>query len=151
MQNQKKSIPLVLRKMLNVMTNKINFPSTRFSTIIFDYDKAWKYILKMQPRDEKMIPGAFVDWDNTPRYKKQASVFTGVSPEKFKNYLSLQIKNARTKYKKDMIFMFAWNEWGEGGYLEPDEKYGFQMLEAIQEALNEIMNFQHIRVMRVEN
>ena len=141
MQNQKKSIPLVLRKMLNVMTNKINFPSTRFSTIIFDYDKAWKYILKMQPRDEKMIPGAFVDWDNTPRYKKQASVFTGVSPEKFKNYLSLQIKNARTKYKKDMIFMFAWNEWGEGGYLEPDEKYGFLMLEAIQEALNENNEF----------
>ena len=52
-----------------------------------------------------------MDWDNTPRYKKQASVLLGLA-EKFKNYLSLQIKNARTKYKKDMIFMFAWNENG---------------------------------------
>lgn len=26
---------------------------------------------------------------------------------------------------------------GEGGYLEPDEKYSFQMLEAIERALEE--------------
>ena len=30
---------------------------------------------------------------------------------------------------------------GEGGYLEPDEKYGFQMLEALYKALNENNEF----------
>jgi hypothetical protein len=40
-----------------------------------------------------------------------------------------------------MLFMFAWNEWGEGGYLEPDEKFGFQYLEAIKKALNENNEF----------
>ena len=84
-----------------------------------------------------MIPGAFVDFDNTPRYKRMAAIYYGASPEKFQHYLSVQIKRTRDVYKKDMLFMFAWNEWGEGGYLEPDEKYGYGMLEAIRSALIE--------------
>lgn len=44
-------------------------------------------------------------------------------------------------YHEDMIFMYAWNEWAEGGYLEPDEddKYGY--LEAIKAALEENNEF----------
>ena len=49
----------------------------------------------------------------------------------------MQIKHAKQDYKKDMIFMFAWNEWGEGGYLEPDEKYGYKMLKAVSLALKD--------------
>lgn len=49
----------------------------------------------------------------------------------------MQIKRAREVYKKDYLFMFAWNEWGESGYLEPDEGRGYAMLEAVRDALNE--------------
>lgn len=34
-----------------------------------------------------------------------------------------------------MLFLFAWNEWGEGGYLEPDTKNKYGMLEAIKKAI----------------
>ena len=82
-----------------------------------------------------MIPGAFVDWDNTPRYKEHASVVLGYSKEKFQKYLSIQLRRAKEIYHKDMLFLFAWNEWGEGGYLEPDEAEKYGRLEAIKNAL----------------
>ena len=34
-----------------------------------------------------------------------------------------------------MMFIFAWNEWAEGGYLEPDKLNGYGYLNAIRKAL----------------
>lgn len=138
---QTKSVLIVLRKALNLFVNKFHLPQTAMTSLLYDYDDAWKRILNRIPRDEKMIPGAFCDWDNSPRYGKKASVYVGATPEKFQKYLKVQIERAKNVYHKDMLFMFAWNEWGEGGYLEPDEKNGFGFLEAIRNALNECGEF----------
>ena len=61
--------------------------------------------------------------------------FTGASPAKFKKYFLKQIQRAESTYDKDMIFLFAWNEWSEGGYLEPDCKYGYEYLEAVKDIM----------------
>lgn len=132
---QRKNPLLYCRKALNELVNRLKLPQFRCTTFWYGYDDAWRRILKMKPKDEKMLPGAFVDWDNSPRYGKKGSVYLTATPEKFQKYLSLQIKHAKEVYNKDLIFMFAWNEWGEGGYLEPDELYGYKMLEAIQTSL----------------
>ena len=100
-----------------------------------DYDLAWRAVLDRKPDSEKNIPGAFVGWDNTPRHGKKGRVYVGDTPEKFQKYLTVQIKRTREIYHKDMMFMYAWNEWAEGGYLEPDERYGYRNLEAIKNAL----------------
>lgn len=100
-----------------------------------NYDAAWQAILKRTPTSEKNIPGAFVGWDNTPRHGKNGRVYVGDNPEKFEQYLTKQIIRAKEIYHKDMIFMYAWNEWAEGGYLEPDVRYGYKNLEAIRNAL----------------
>ena len=78
-----------------------------------------------------------MDWDNTPRRKMKGKVYVGATPDKFKKYFSRLIKKTKEEYKKDMIFVTAWNEWGEGSYLEPDERYGYGYLEAIKSALKE--------------
>ena len=106
-----------------------------------DYDSVWKDIISTRPDNDKMYPGAFVDWDNTPRKGSRGSLYDNVSPEKFEKYLELQIENAIKNYKKDYIFIFAWNEWGESGYLEPDTLYGYRYLEAIRNALNNTNEF----------
>ena len=104
-----------------------------------DYDYTWQRILELRPISNapKMIPCAFTDWDNTPRHKERGYLFQGVSPDKFKSYFKQLIDNTKKYYDTDMIFVFAWNEWAEGGYLEPDEKNGFAFLEAIKECLSE--------------
>ena len=101
------------------------------------YDEAWKAILEHVPSNEKCVPGAFVGWDNTPRKGYRGQVYFGDDPKKFHRYMSEQIKRAKDVYHKDMIFMYAWNEWAEGGYLEPDVRFGYSNLEAIKDALIE--------------
>ena len=47
----------------------------------------------------------------------------------------MQIIHSRRIYKKEMLFLFAWNEWGEGGYLEPDIQENYARLKAVKKAL----------------
>lgn len=100
-----------------------------------DYIKTWEYIVHMPSADSKRIPGAFVDWDNTPRKGKRGSVYTGVNPGLFCRYLTKQIVHTKEVYKKNYLFLFAWNEWSEGGYLEPDAEIKYQYLDAVKRAL----------------
>lgn len=99
---------------------------------IKDYDEYWKYILDNSISNEKIIQGAFTDWDNTAR-KTNGMLFRGASPEKFEKYFN-QLVNTN-KSKDSLIFINAWNEWAEGAYLEPDEKYGYSYLNSVSKAV----------------
>lgn len=104
---------------------------------IVDYDSDWEKVLSLKPENASMLPSAMVDWDNTPRKKTSGWCYKGQTPEKFKKYFKKLLVKARKEYKTDKIFVFAWNEWAEGGYLEPDKRNGFENLEAIKGALQE--------------
>ena len=120
-----------LRRHGQVLIQRINNSSRP------NYDETWQNILSREPHSEKSVPCAFVDWDNSPRYRDRAKVYLGASPEKFGLYFSKQIKRTKEVYKKDFMFLFAWNEWGEGGYLEPDETNGYGYLESVYRSLKE--------------
>lgn len=100
-----------------------------------DYDETWNRILNDPDIFPHMIPSAFTDWDNTPRRGNKGSVMKGASPEKFEKYLEKLIIKSNQKYDTDMMFIFAWNEWAEGGYLEPDKLNGYGYLNAVRKAL----------------
>ena len=116
---------------------KIRLQRPRKELKFKDYDKTWIKILKSKPSASNSIPSAFVDWDNTPRKKLAGIVYKGATPAKFKYYFKQLLLKAKDEYKTDKIFVFAWNEWAEGGYLEPDEKYGYAYLNAIKDSLIE--------------
>ena len=104
-----------------------------------DYDEDWKKILSITHDDySKFIPGAFTDWDNTPRRAREGKVILGASPKKFEKYFEKQVLRARDVYKTDTIVIFAWNEWSEGGYLEPDKRWKTGYLDAINNVLSKL-------------
>jgi lipopolysaccharide biosynthesis protein len=103
----------------------------------FSYEDAWEAIIARHPTTEKACAGAFVDWDNTPRRHETGSVCDGATPEKFYSYMKRQILHVRKEYTTDFLFIFAWNEWAEGGYMEPDERFHDGYLKALRKALEE--------------
>ena len=123
-----------IKKMFGI---KKRIQKTRKEVALFDYDETWKKILNKKPSASNAVPSAFVDWDNTPRKQQAGTVFMGATPKKFKNYFKQLVLKAKKEYHTDKIFLFAWNEWAEGGYLEPDEKFGYGYLKAIKESLEE--------------
>lgn len=101
----------------------------------YSYDRVWKLILERN-LSENVYPGAFVDFDMTPRKGRKASIFYGASPGKFYKYFNQLYKNCEEK-GCEYIFVTAWNEWGEGAYLEPDKRYGVRYLESIRKIVKE--------------
>lgn len=129
-----------IRRMANSIIDKsvLKKVSFRFEARAqFTYDELVSKSITQRPLSDKSVAGVFTDWDNTPRRGKSATLFVGSTPNKFKKYLSAQIKRSAKLYAKDMIFINAWNEWAEGAYLEPDKKNGYAYLEAVKEALEE--------------
>lgn len=103
----------------------------------YDYDKIWNRIIKSAEaaKEEKLFYGAFVSYDDTPRRGKKGKVVLGSTPGKFQNYMCKLIEISK-KHEKEFIFLTAWNEWGEGAYLEPDKKNRFAYLEALKSAID---------------
>ena len=99
---------------------------------LYDYDECWRSILDDEVFNDKMCSGGFTAWDNTPR-SRHGIIVHGSTPQKFETYMAELLRKPSAM---NLVFVNAWNEWGEGAYLEPDEKYGYAYLEALKNALN---------------
>jgi lipopolysaccharide biosynthesis protein len=78
-------------------------------------------------------------WDNSARRKIGATIFHGSTPDLYRKWLQAKIRAAReTDNSYRLIFINAWNEWGEGNHLEPDLRFGRAYLEATRRALQNI-------------
>ena len=75
-------------------------------------------------------------WDNTARRANAATIYHGAKPEIYEQWLTAILNKARSAPEGSGRFVFinAWNEWAEGAHLEPDQRNGFQFLEATRRA-----------------
>jgi hypothetical protein len=125
--------------------NSMTTYNWRMSGIHEDYIKWAENGIAMRNKWDSLLeipyfPVVSIGWDNTPRYARlgqEAVVHIGNTPESFGAYLQ-QAKD----YLKErpgqpkLILINAWNEWVEGAYLEPDMKWGYGYLEAVQEVMS---------------
>ena len=102
---------------------------------IFNYSEIADVLTSKKASSEKSIGGMFVGYDDTPR-KQERGMIIQSTPEEFSKYLEKQVLNIKNNYETDYLFLFAWNEWAEGGYLEPDSKYGLKYLESVKKAVD---------------
>lgn len=109
-------------------------------TTEYDYDTIWSDILaRHNDNNLTTFSGAYVDWDNTARYGKRATIIRGANPERFQYWLTRLIDKVKKEpTEEQLIFINAWNEWSECAYLEPDTENGTEYLKAIKLAMQNI-------------
>lgn len=86
----------------------------------------------------KIYRGVFPSWDNTSRVLERAKIFIDTEPDVFENWCDLVIDYTISEFDASsrLLFVNAWNEWGEGAHLEPDKKYGYAYLQVLRNCLN---------------
>lgn len=108
-----------------------------FSLKRIDYsiysNKAVEYFAKHKDN----VPCILPNYDHSPRSGKRAPILENSTPSNFKKLLE-QIKTILDNRDSNNEFLVikSWNEWGEGNYLEPDQKYGHGYLNAIKEVFS---------------
>ena len=104
----------------------------------YDYKKICDNLFVNEEKDENVFPTIIPNWDRSPRAGKRASIWYNYNPSYFKKQVKKALNIISNKPEEHRIlFLMAWNEWGEGNYMEPDLEYGHGYLNALKEALDE--------------
>jgi len=104
-----------------------------------DYQSAWPLFARAEEVDYPHFECVCPQWDNSPRTGSRAVVLQDSTPEAYEQWLTeVLARTARRPEDERLVFVNAWNEWGEGCHLEPDLRYGHAYLEATRRALSAI-------------
>jgi lipopolysaccharide biosynthesis protein len=102
----------------------------------YDYPETVRHFFAPEDQWENVFPVVIPQWDRTPRAGKGEGVYVNATPANFGKHLSAAIDIIKDKTDEHkIIFVKSWNEWGEGNYIEPDEKYRHGFLDAIKNVL----------------
>jgi lipopolysaccharide biosynthesis protein len=124
----------VYTKLLHILGLK---KSAFFENQIFSYPSLQKNMIYKAKESYTYFRCICPSWDNSARRQTNATIYINSTPKLFGNWAKLMMEYTHKYLPENEKFLFinAWNEWGEGCHLEPDEKYGTQYLEEFKKAL----------------
>lgn len=103
-----------------------------------DYMKLTEHYYTDEDKLDYVYPQITPRKDKTPRAGKNALVYTGSTPEKFRIAIKMALEKIKDKDDEHKIlFLNSWNEWGEGSYMEPDIVWGHQYLDVLRDEIVE--------------
>ena len=97
---------------------------------------------KAKEDNSKKYIGVFPGYDDTPRHGLNGLAITGSTPPLFKEYLKSSLEYS-ISVGNEFLFINAWNEWGEGMYLEPDKEFEYGYLEQVNAVKNEVVETEY--------
>jgi len=112
--------------------------NAQFAGRIFDYRQAAQILSSKPVPGYTLFKAVMPSWDNTARKQNAGYVFANASPAAYKDWLAQAVQYTKRNLSADKQFVFinAWNEWGEGTYLEPDRLYGYAYLQATADVVS---------------
>lgn len=121
------------------ITRDLQYIRRDFAGEVFSYEDIVKNKKYFRYNYAKLYRAIMPMWDNTARRNHKGMIFQGSTPKLYKKWLKdiIQEQKERDDLDDRLLFVNAWNEWGEGAYLEPDKKYGYAYLNATREAIEE--------------
>jgi GT2 family glycosyltransferase len=103
---------------------------------VFDYAQVVEKMCSKSAAPFKRFPCVNPGWDNSPRRRSNQTIIHDSTPQLYQKWLETVLnKSTPHSSEEDIVFVNAWNEWAEGAYLEPDQKWGRAYLEATRKAL----------------
>ena len=101
-----------------------------------DYSRLMANYYVPEDAGENIYPTLLPQWDRTPRAGKNSEIVVDSTPDRFQETVETAIELIRQKEPEhQLLFLKAWNEWGEGDYVEPDLKFGHGYIQAIRQAI----------------
>lgn len=97
----------------------------------YDYHSLVEGALTAIPPQYPRSPCVTPRWDNSPRRGRGAVIVTDSTPEAYAAWVHQVVD----RDAPELLFVNAWNEWGEGAHLEPCEQWGRAYLEAHRDAV----------------
>ena len=129
--------PHKLARGLEPINDQLQIVNPDYAGYVIDYGSVIERARQHKASGFDMIRGVFPSWDNEARKPGRGYTFANATPKSYREWLQLAIDYARSHpvAGERVVFINAWNEWGEGAYLEPDRRYGYAYLQQTREAL----------------
>ena len=103
---------------------------------LFDYGTTVNRMLARPAAAYLRYPCVTTAWDNSPRRQRDAVILAGSTPQLYGRWLRAAIaRMSAPSPDENLVFINAWNEWGEGAHLEPSAEWGRAYLEETAEAV----------------
>lgn len=120
-------------KWKNLLKTALRYVGIPTGSIRYDYAKTVRNYFVKEDKWENVYPTVMPQWDRSPRVSAYDGVYVNATPEKFEQHIRHAMDFLADKRPEHQIlFLKSWNEWGEGNYVEPDQKYGHGFLDAIR-------------------